>query len=273
MKNPQATGMSPSEYEALKEQLRSELMMADESRASVQPGAADLKEELLEEMKRREAMRRSSRGIIGSSLQEGRENWQDFKEDLLTELEERMQGLPLIGNRYGKRPPVTERQLLNELRNELEMDLKAQEIYQRNWRKHPRGYGRLLLQDLMQEAEEQGYTRAQLLQAIQGVQGRGTIKGRWQDWLATPEGRGFKYGAMAAALAMILWPTAQKSMQPLLKWLVQEGMEVTENVQGFFSGMTEDLQDIFAEAQFERGKDLLHKEIAQSMTRDPGNDI
>ncbi len=50
-------------------------------------------------------------------------------------------------------------------------------------------------------------------------------------------------------------------------------MEVTENVQGFFSGMTEDLQDIFAEAQFERGKDLLDKEIAQSMTRDPGNDI
>jgi hypothetical protein len=267
--------MDAAEYEALKEQLRQEIMLSDRSRPRANEGLmADLREELLDEMERREAMRhRRDEGMISKRLNEGREIWQDFKDDFGAELEDRMQGIPLIGRRYQKRPPITDRQILNELRRELELDQKAQAIYQRHWQKHPQGYGRFLLQDLMQEAEEQGYTRSQILQAVQGLQDRGTLKGKLSDWLATPQGRGFKYGAIAGILAIILWPSARKNLQPLLKGLVQEGMEVTENIQSFFSGITEEIQDIFAEAQFERSKDILDKEIAHGLNINPTEEI
>lgn len=275
MRNEPTSSMDPSEYEALKEQLRNEIMLSKDGRQPAKREIADnLREELLDELERREVMRQQrAEGPISSRLNEGRESLQGFKEDILAELEERMQGWPLIGDRRRKRPPLTDRQLLDELRRELELDLKAQGIYQHHWQKHPQGYGRMILQDLMQEAEEQGYTRSQILQAVKGVQGRGTLRGKMNDWLATPEGRGFKYGAMAAILAIILWPTARKSLQPLLKGVVREGMEATENMQSFFSGITEDLQDIFAEAQFERSKDILDKEINQSININPSNDI
>ncbi|MEA4925512.1 MAG: hypothetical protein VB084_09400 [Syntrophomonadaceae bacterium] len=274
MRNTQ-TSKDLSEYEDLKEQLRSEIMMSD-YRGQPAKGKmlGNLREELLDELEYRERMRQQrAEGPISSRLNEGREAWQDFKNDILGELDERMQGLPLIGDRRQKRPPLTERQLLDELRRELELDLQAQGIYQRHWQTHPQGYGRMILQDLMREAEAQGYTRSQILQAVQGLQGRGTLRGKLGDWLASPEGRSFKYGVMAAGLALILWPTARKSLQPLFKGLVRESMEAAENIQSFFSGLTEDLQDVIAEAQFERSKDLLDQQIAHSGASDLSPDL
>jgi hypothetical protein len=150
----------------------------------------NLREELLSEIERQEELRqRRTGGVMGNRLNEGRENWQEFKDDLLSSLEERMQEWPLLGDRHQN------------------------------------------------------------------------------SWLATPEGRGFKYGAMAAALAIIIWLAARKNLEPLLKGIVRKGMEAGENIQSFFSGVVEDFQNLFAEAQFERTKDILDKEIACLLNR------
>ncbi|MDF2571637.1 MAG: hypothetical protein K0R55_3241 [Sporomusa sp.] len=71
-----------------------------------------------------------------------------------------------------------------------------------------------------------------------------------------------------AALAILLVPGLREQLRPLVVKTTQGIMGLSEQVQGLFSGVREDLEDIVSQAQFESFKDSIDGAIEET-TLDP----
>ncbi|MDF2873470.1 MAG: hypothetical protein K0R22_153, partial [Sporomusa sp.] len=61
----------------------------------------------------------------------------------------------------------------------------------------------------------------------------------------------------AAVVGAVLLPSVREKLRPLAVKTVQGVLGLTDQAQGLFSGMREDIEDLVSEAQFERFKDSL----------------
>lgn len=157
---------------------------------------------------------------------------------------------------------ASDRRMLDIIRDEIRAEMRAQQAYQDHRNRNSNSlHAREIIQDIMEDAREMGYTPGEILNAVQQLQKRGTLRYRFNELMNSREGRGFKWGMSTAFLSMLFLPAMAKSLRPITKWAVKEAMEISEKVQGIVSNLKEDVEDIVAEAQFEKAKNTIDDEI------------
>jgi hypothetical protein len=73
--------------------------------------------------------------------------------------------------------------------------------------------------------------------------------------LSSEQLQGFIWGAGAAALLLMVLPTAKQTLRPFAVSAVKGGMDLMDQFKTMFGEAGEGLQDLIAEAQFDRMKD------------------
>jgi hypothetical protein len=110
------------------------------------------------------------------------------------------------------------------------------------------------LTELMEKSPELGrFTRARL---------------RLNHRLKTNTGQDMIFWLGAAAIGAILVPGVREKLRPIAVKAVQSVMGLSDQAQGFISGIKEDIEDIVSEVQFEKIKQSLDAAI-----EDDGNNI
>jgi hypothetical protein len=243
----------PAEEErikSLKEDLKNELLgvRAGERKMERIPPIPDqrtresLKREIIEELRNNE--QQNEYGREWRKFPEyDRQEWEQLKRELVSEMR---------GNMNSGRLDAYDRQLLDVMRDEIRTEMRANPQH---------FYARERTRDIMEDIQEMGYTPGEILRAVQQLQKRGTIRYRFSELMNSREGRGFKWGLSTAILTLVFLPSVAKSLKPVTKWALKETMEVSERVQGIISNLKEDVEDILAEAQFERSKNTIDDEI------------
>ncbi|HAG10215.1 MAG TPA: hypothetical protein DCK76_02225 [Desulfotomaculum sp.] len=235
----------------LKEDLKNELldMRAGEREIEHMPAIPDqrtresLKREIIEELRHCEEHENKYGRGWGKLPGNDRQEWEQLKREHVSEIK---------GSINSGRLDAYDRQLLDVMRDEIRAEMRA----------NPNNFhAREKTQDIMEEIQEMGYAPGEILRAVQQLQKRGTIRCRFYELMNSREGRGFKCGLSTAILALLFLPSVAKSLKPVTKWALKETMEVSERVQGIISNLKEDVEDILAEAQFERSKNIIDDEI------------
>ncbi len=236
---------------ALKEDLKNELldMRAGERKIEHMPPIQDrqtresLKREIIKELRHCEEHENEYGRGWGKLPGNDRQDWEQLKRELVSEIR---------GSMNSSRLDAYDRQLLDVMRDEIRAEMRA----------NPNNFhAREKTRDIMEEMQEMGYAPGEILHAVQQLQKRGTIRCRFSELMNSREGRGFKWGLGAAILALLFLPSAAKSLKPVTKWALKETMEASERVQGIISNLKEDVEDILAEAQFERSRNIIDDEI------------
>jgi hypothetical protein len=269
--------MDEARINALKEELKNELLMlraADRFDERDQIGSPmfdqrtrdAIKQELLEEMR---SGGERDEGLSGSWGRRSSRDLNRIKQEIKHELMQEMKEFDDYGDyrwrRMGGRLNTADRRLLDALKDELRTEIRAQQVYHDHWMRNPQSrFARGMMQDVLENAQEMGYTPSEMLQAVQQLQQRGTIRHRLTQALNSKEGQWFKWGIGTALLVVLLFPSLARSLRPLTKWVAKEAMEVSDRAQSVFSGLKEDVEDILAEAQFERAKKTIDDDVIAS---------
>lgn len=85
-----------------------------------------------------------------------------------------------------------------------------------------------------------------------------------RSFFRSPEGKAFMWGAGAAILGIMLLPSAKKGARPILSKAVQGGLILSEQIQEVVANAREGLQDIVAEAHFEKLQETIAAETGAS---------
>lgn len=78
-----------------------------------------------------------------------------------------------------------------------------------------------------------------------------------KDIWGQPQTRGFIWGAGTAMAAYFLWPAVKEAVRPATKGVVRGAMTAGDRFRYAMSGAKERLEDVIAEAQFERLRDAV----------------
>jgi hypothetical protein len=108
----------------------------------------------------------------------------------------------------------------------------------------------LLEEEQAQEPREVDADIAALLREMRRGRGFGGLSGL----LSSEQLQGFVWGLGAAAVLMMVMPAAKQSLRPFAVTTVKGAMDLMDQVKTLFGEAGEGLQDIIAEAQFERVK-------------------
>lgn len=77
------------------------------------------------------------------------------------------------------------------------------------------------------------------------------------DMWGEPQTRGFLWGVGTAMAAYFVWPAVREAVRPATKGVVRGAMAAGDRFRYAMSGAREGLEDVIAEAQFERMKDAI----------------
>jgi hypothetical protein len=186
------------------------------------------------------------KGASDSSLLE------DLREELLSEMEDRLESQKLRRRRNPRRDR-------GRLRREVYSELNAMRaIENRMQRSRVSPEARVLLDELMEEASDQGFTMDDLFRAMP----RPSLTDRLSGFLQSRNGTLL----LLALLALMATPSTREMLKPALKKLVGEINELTDQFRGLLSKVKEGIEDVVAEAKFEDIKDAIDKTINEDHT-------
>ena len=80
---------------------------------------------------------------------------------------------------------------------------------------------------------------------------------RLSNLLQSREAKGFGLGVGAAVLGFLFWPVIKRSARPVTKVVVAGAMAAGDRVRTAVAELKEGLEDVVAEAQFERMKESM----------------
>lgn len=117
---------------------------------------------------------------------------------------------------------------------------------------------RELLRALLEEEEEQagpGLTEADLVTLLRELRGPRQRQSALGGLMSPEQLRGFIWGVGAAALLLMVLPTAKQSLRPFAVATLKRGIDLFDQVKSSLGEAGEGLQDLLAEVQFERMKE------------------
>ena len=91
-----------------------------------------------------------------------------------------------------------------------------------------------------------------------------------RQMLGSPGARNFGLGVGAAVLGYLLWPMARQAVRPVVKGAVKGALLLGDRVQELTARAREEMEDLVAEAQFERVRDGMAPE-AGTAPLEPGS--
>jgi len=202
-----------------------------------------------------------------------------FKEELMGEMEERLDRQRMSRRRYPRRD-------LNRLGGEIHDELRAIRDVENRLRRSRVSPGaksilhelldeadglrrsrvspgaKSILHELLDEADDQGLTADDLLRALP----RPSLTGRLTGFLQSRNG----IYLMLALLVVLATPAAREGLKPVLKKLVEEVNNIAEQARSFLAKAREGVEDIVAEAKFDKIKDEIEKAVHEDFPVDPG---
>lgn len=87
--------------------------------------------------------------------------------------------------------------------------------------------------------------------------------GWMSDIWGEPQTRGFMWGVGAAMAGYFLWPAVKEAVRPATKGVVRGAMTAGDRFRYAMSGAKERIEDVIAEAQFERMRDAVGDKVDQ----------
>lgn len=133
-------------------------------------------------------------------------------------------------------------------------------------------YARKALSKMIQEERSQLINLADLIEMVEQSPENGSFtKARRQmsHRLKSPSNKNFVYGVGVAVLGALLFPTLKESLHPIAMKAMQGVRDLSEQAQGLLSGVREDMEDLVAEAEFERLKSSIDSVVTGEEFIDP----
>ena len=87
------------------------------------------------------------------------------------------------------------------------------------------------------------------------------------DMWGRPQTRGFLWGVGAAMAGYFLWPAIKEAVRPATKGVVRGAMVAGEKFRYAMGNAREGIEDVVAEAQFERMRDAVGNRVEEAAER------
>jgi len=184
---------------------------------------------------------------------------EDLKEELLADLEEELENRSYRGQRYSRRD-------LMRLRSELFRELKAVRAIENRTRRPRSPEVRELMREIIDLAGEQGMSVDELYGVFPRL-GRPSPGERVAGFFQSRGG----LMVLLALLALLAVPSSRQKISSLLQKIIAEAGDLTGQLKGFFARLGEGIEDIIAEAQFERIKESVENIVSEENGR-PDNE-
>jgi len=133
-------------------------------------------------------------------------------------------------------------------------------------------YARKALSKMIQEERSQLINLAELIEMVEESPENGSFtrtRRRMSHRLKSPSNKNFIYGMGVAVLGALLFPTLKESLHPIAMKAMQGVRDLSEQAQGLLSGVREDIEDLVAEAEFEKLKSSIDSVVTEDEFIDP----
>jgi hypothetical protein len=130
-------------------------------------------------------------------------------------------------------------------------------------------YARRALQNMIMEERDQLIHLAELIELVeQSPETGGITRTRRQltHRLKSGNTKNLAYGAGLALLGVLMYPTLRSALHPAMARAAQGFAELSEKAQGLIGSLREDMEDLVAEAEFEKLKQSIDSEITGDPT-------
>ncbi|QDR82381.1 hypothetical protein [Sporomusa termitida] len=169
--------------------------------------------------------------------------------------------------RYSRRQRMRERALetsneetVTGLEQVFEAKLAAIRTYEQRLSTITDPYARRSLQQMIRKERKELLHLADLTDLVEQspeLNGLTRTQRRFNHEVKMHTGQDLTFWLGAAVVGAVLLPSVREKLRPLAVKAVQGIVGLTEQAQGVFSGVREDIEDLVSEAQFERFKDSL----------------
>jgi len=133
-------------------------------------------------------------------------------------------------------------------------------------------YGRTALQNMIQEERSQLMSLADLIEMVELSPESGAFtraRRQMSHRLQSPSNKNFAYGVGVALVGAMLFPTLKESLHPVVMKVMQGVKDLSEQAQGLLGGVKEDIEDLVAEAEFEKLKSSIDSAVSEVDLIDP----
>ncbi|MBC8015842.1 MAG: hypothetical protein H7X79_08870 [Sporomusaceae bacterium] len=137
-------------------------------------------------------------------------------------------------------------------------------------------YARKALSKMIQEERSQLINLAELIEMVEQSPESGSFtraRRQMSHRLKSPNNKNFAYGVGVALLGALLFPTLKESLHPVAMKAMHGVRELSEQAQGLLSGVREDIEDLVAEAEFEKLKSSIDSVVTGEELIDPMDPI
>jgi hypothetical protein len=125
-------------------------------------------------------------------------------------------------------------------------------------------YARKALQQMIQDERKQLLNLAELIEMVEQSPENGAFtraRRQMAHRLKNPSTKSFAYGIGITLLGALLFPTLKDSLHPVAMKAMQGIKDLSEQAQGLLGSVREDMEDLVAEAEFERLKSSIDSEV------------
>lgn len=133
-------------------------------------------------------------------------------------------------------------------------------------------YARKALSKMIKEERGQLLNLAELIEIVEQSPESGSFtraRRQMSHRLRSPSNKNFIYGISVAVLGALLLPTLKESLHPIAMKAMQGVRDLSEQAQGLMSGVREDIEDLVAEAEFQKLKTSIDSAVAGEELIDP----
>ena len=139
----------------------------------------------------------------------------------------------------------------------FEAKLAAVQSYEQRMSTITDSYALKALRQMIEQERRELMRLAELIEYVEvspDMSGIGRLNRQFNHRVKSSTGRPPGFWLAAALVGAVLVPSVRETLRPLALKTVQGVMELGEQAQGLFSGVKEDLEDLVAEAQFDKFK-------------------
>ncbi|CUH97768.1 hypothetical protein P22_3912 [Propionispora sp. 2/2-37] len=154
----------------------------------------------------------------------------------------------------------------------FEAKLAAVSTYERKLAAITDPYARSVLQDMIRQERRELMQLTELADLVEQSPDMNSFtraRRRLGHRMKMKTGQNPAFWIGTAALGILLLPSVREKLRPLAIKTVQGIMGLSEQAQGLFSGVREDLEDIVSEAQFEQFKQSIDGAINDETAPEP----
>lgn len=162
---------------------------------------------------------------------------------------------------------TTNQESLEGLDQIFEAKLAAVNMYERKLTSITDPYARKVLQNMIKQERRELMSFTELADLVDQSPDMGAFTRSYRrlgHQLKMRTGHDAIFWLGTAALGILLLPSVREKLRPLAVKTVQGLMGLSEQAQGLFSGVREDLEDIVSEAQFENLKESIDGAIEET---------